>query len=56
VYHPPVGGGDFGGDNWTRGTENTNIAYTGITIDSTGVSGTNKNLPPYYALAYIMKS
>jgi hypothetical protein len=26
------------------------------TIDSTGSSGTNANLPPYYALAYIMKS
>lgn len=27
-----------------------------ITLDSTGSSGTNANLPPYYALAYIMKS
>ena len=26
------------------------------TISSTGVTGTNKNLPPYYALCYIMKS
>jgi hypothetical protein len=26
-----------------------------ITTDSTGVSGTNQNLSPYYALAYIMK-
>jgi hypothetical protein len=26
------------------------------TIDATGSSGTNANLPPYYALAYIMKS
>jgi hypothetical protein len=26
------------------------------TIDSTGSSGTNANLPPYYALAYIMKA
>jgi hypothetical protein len=26
------------------------------TINSTGVSGTNANLPPYYALAYIMKT
>lgn len=25
-----------------------------VTINSTGESGTNKNLPPYYALAYIM--
>ena len=26
------------------------------TIGSAGVTGTNKNLPPYYALCYIMKS
>ena len=25
-------------------------------MQSEGVSGTNKNLPPYYALAYIMKT
>jgi hypothetical protein len=33
-------------------------ATTGITVanTSTGVSGTNANLPPYYALAYIMKT
>jgi len=29
-------------------------ANTNITINSNGVSGTNQNLPPYYALAYIM--
>jgi microcystin-dependent protein len=29
---------------------------TGITVNSEGVSGTNANLPPYYALCYIMKS
>ena len=33
-----------------------NSAATGITIDTAGVSGTNANLPPYYALAYIMKA
>lgn len=33
---------------------NTNT--TGITINTSGESGTNKNLPPYYALAYIMKA
>lgn len=37
-------------------TGNSGFADTGITIDSEGVSGTNKNLPPYYALAYIMKT
>jgi hypothetical protein len=39
---------------------NTGSAVTGITvattIASTGSSGTNANLPPYYALAYIMKA
>ena len=42
----------------------TNTSTTGITVAvatattnaSTGVSGTNANLPPYYALAFIMKS
>jgi hypothetical protein len=40
-------------------TQNTSTATTGITVATTnanaGVSGTNANLPPYYALAYIMK-
>ena len=31
------------------------VATTGISINTAGVSGTNANLPPYYALAYIMK-
>ena len=38
----------------------TETATTGIsvstTVDSAGSSGTNANLPPYYALAYIMKT
>ena len=38
----------------------TNTKTTGVTVAttnaSTGVSGTNANLPPYYALAYIMKA
>jgi hypothetical protein len=29
---------------------------TGISVNSTGDSGTNANLPPYYALCYIMKA
>lgn len=40
--------------NDITGTSGT--ATTGISINSAGESGTNKNLPPYYALAYIMKS
>jgi hypothetical protein len=39
---------------------NTSAASTGITVATTnvaaGVSGTNANLPPYYALAYVMKA
>jgi microcystin-dependent protein len=35
---------------------NTDAASTGITINSAGASGTNANLTPYYALAFIMKS
>jgi hypothetical protein len=46
--------------NTAQGTGNTNSAVTNIsvntTVDSAGSSGTNANLPPYYALAYIMKS
>jgi hypothetical protein len=38
----------------------TNTKTTGITVATTnsteGSSGTNANLPPYYALAYIMKA
>lgn len=33
----------------------TSANVTGITVDSTGSSGTNQNLPPYYALAFIMR-
>jgi hypothetical protein len=42
------------------GSFTSNSNTTGITVAttnaSTGVSGTNANLPPYYALAYVMKS
>ena len=34
----------------------TGTASTGISINTTGSSGTNANLPPYYALCYIMKA
>ena len=43
-----------------QGTSSTSTATTGISvstsISSTGSSGTNANLPPYYALCYIMKA
>ena len=68
--HPSRGFGtdDDGGDQHTGSGNNSvrnnaiedattgiNVA-TNIDIDNEGESGTNKNLPPYYALAYIMKS
>ena len=39
------------------GTTNTSTATTGITVvnSTEGSSGTNANLPPYYALAFIMR-
>ena len=44
----------------TDTTITTNTNTTGITVATTnsteGSSGTNANLPPYYALAYIMKT
>ena len=52
-------------EDWTSArtstsSANTSTNTTGITVATTnasaGSSGTNANLPPYYALAYIMKS
>lgn len=44
----------------TATTGTTSTGFTGIsvstTVNSSGSSGTNANLPPYYALAYIMKA
>lgn len=50
-------GGSFAGVQGPQ-TTNTGSAVTGISVTnaSAGVSGTNQNLPPYYALAYIMKT
>ena len=51
-----------GSSLFTGGTPNsqaanaTGTATTGISINTTGSSGTNQNLPPYLALAYIMKA
>ena len=60
---PFADGGTIGGSGATSGfrgagTYNTSTATTGITVanSTTGSSGTNANLPPYYALCYIMKS
>jgi hypothetical protein len=53
-----VGTGVLRTDVWNDSSTNTGSATTGITVSnaSTGSSGTNANLPPYYALAYIMKA
>ena len=40
--------------NVDYGTHTTDSGTTGITVDSAGSSGTGANLPPYYALAFIM--
>lgn len=53
----PVGGA---GNNplgpSTTGTTGTNTTGITVGISTTGSSATNANLPPYYALAYIMKA
>ena len=48
-------GSQVNGTSTTTSTTGVSVATT-TTNNSTGVSGTNANLPPYYALAYIMKS
>ncbi len=63
VYSRSVDGDSEEGDN-TVSTGSTGVggyidsASTGITVanSTTGASGTNANLPPYYALCYIIKT
>jgi hypothetical protein len=51
------GGGTVPATSSSTGTTSTAGAHTHtFTTDSTGSSGTNANLPPYYALCYIMKT
>lgn len=55
----PAGGGSaFTQGNFTAATQSTASKTTGITvgISTQGSSGDNANLPPFYALAYIMKA
>jgi len=49
--------GSNSGSNWRNDTLVVNSATTGITVSNSteGSSGTDANLPPYYALAFIMK-
>jgi hypothetical protein len=60
VVAAPSGGGSpsSGGGIGLATTLTTSSASTGISVtnSTTGSSGTNANLPPYYALCYIMKS
>jgi hypothetical protein len=53
-----VRAGTDSGAFWSYQNANTATATTGISVtnQSTGVSGTGANLPPYYALAFIMKT
>jgi hypothetical protein len=69
-FHNPASGtafvvatggiGGFSASGTAKNESQTTVATTNITVattnQSTGSSGTNANLPPYYALAYIMKS
>ena len=43
------------GDRLAGYTADTQTVSTGLSVDAQGVSGTNANLPPYYAIAYIMR-
>ena len=49
------GGGGMQLISQSPANRSTGISTTGITIDSSGESGTNKNLPPYFAIAFIMR-
>lgn len=49
------GGWDNAAGSSDPGNRNTDTKTTGISINQSGQSGTNQNLPPYFALAYIMK-
>lgn len=58
VYNASVGGTAGlanGGETFSQLTIDSGYANITTSITSTGSSGTNANLPPYYALAYIMK-
>ena len=51
-----VAGGGLSGYQSTAGTSGTGTANITNAVPVGSVSGTNQNLPPYYALCYIMKS
>ena len=43
-------------DNSNQRTMTSSTETTGITINNEGVSGTNQNLPPFLALAFIQRT
>jgi hypothetical protein len=50
------GGGDRRDAIGVVGTSNSRVTSITVANSTEGSSGTNQNLPPYYALAFIMKS
>jgi hypothetical protein len=58
TFSDTVSGGGITIQTRTNTNNTTATATTGITVANSteGSSGTNQNLPPYYALAYIMKT
>lgn len=51
-----IAGGGGAGSTVAGATLTTASSVTGISLSTTGSSGTNANLVPYFALAYIMKA
>jgi hypothetical protein len=57
IAHAPTSSSIMGASSGIQGYRNyISSAVTGISVNSAGQSGVNANLPPYYALAYIMKT
>lgn len=58
TYSDTVSGGGITIQTRTNSNATSATATTGITVANSteGSSGTNQNLPPYYALAFIMKT
>ena len=60
TYNATGGGGGFSPFYVNNVTNNTTTKTTGITVSTSvsteGSSATNANLPPYYALCFIMKT
>ena len=58
-YTAPAGNGQLMSNNTSGRTaptgRSTDTGFANITVSSTGQSGVNANMPPYYALCYIMK-